>query len=138
MKRKFSKKVISTLLVFAMLIGGACFSCISAAAFDLDHFSEDGMKLGYSIIKGYSKMSMIKGQYKDGKIAVYCGLDLNNIFVMGSIGWFYMTNGVDLDRAMTYNDYAMEMIAKLDSHLQGAGITYERAIVKKGEILKGS
>ena len=39
-----------------MLIGGACLSCTSAAAFDLDYISEDGMKLGYSIIKGYSKM----------------------------------------------------------------------------------
>ena len=45
-KRKFSKKVISILLVFAMLIGGACFSCTSAAAFDLGYISEDGMKLG--------------------------------------------------------------------------------------------
>ena len=72
MKRKFSKKVISILLVFAMLIGGACLSCTNAAAFDLGYISEDGMKLGYSIIKGYSKMSMKKGQYKDGKIAVYC------------------------------------------------------------------
>ena len=61
------------------------------------------MKLGYSIIKGYSKMSMKKGQYKDGKVAVYCGLDVNNLYVMGSLGWFYMTNGVDLDRAMTDN-----------------------------------
>ncbi len=136
MKRKFSKKVISILLVFAMLIGGACFSCTSAAAFDLGYISEDGMKLGYSIIKGYSKMSMKKGQYKDGKIAVYCGLDVNNLYVMGSLGWFYMTNGVDLDRAMTDNDYAMEMIAKLDSHLQGAGITNDRAKEKKAEILK--
>ena len=127
MKRKFSKKVISILLVFAMLIGGACLSCTSAAAFDLGYISEDGMKLGYSIIKGYSKMSMKKGQFKDGKIAVYCGLDVNNLYVMGSLGWFYMTNGVDLDRAMTDNDYAMEMIAKLDSHLQGAGITNDRA-----------
>ena len=94
------------------------------------------MKLGYSIIKGYSKMSMKKGQYKDGKIAVYCGLDVTNLYVMGSLGWFYMTNGVDLDRAMTDNDYAMEMIAKLDSHLQGAGITNDRAKEKKAEILK--
>ena len=47
-----------------------------------------------------------------------------------------MTNGVDLDRAMTDNDYAMEMIAKLDSHLQGAGITNDRAKEKKAEILK--
>ena len=54
MKRKFSKKVISILLVFAMLIGGACLSCTNAAAFDLDYISEDGMKLGYSLIKGYS------------------------------------------------------------------------------------
>ena len=38
-KRKFSKKVISILLVFAMLIGGACFSCTSAAAFDLGYIS---------------------------------------------------------------------------------------------------
>ena len=119
-----------------MLIGGACLSCTSAAAFDLDYISEDGMKLGYSIIKGYSKMSMKKGQYKDGKIAVYCGLDVTNLYVMGSLGWFYMTNGVDLDRAMTDNDYAMEMIAKLDSHLQGAGITNDRAKEKKAEILK--
>ena len=52
MKRKFSKKVISILLVFAMLIGGACLSCTSAAAFDLDYISEDGMKLGYSINQG--------------------------------------------------------------------------------------
>lgn len=136
MKRKFSKKVISILLVFAMLIGGACLSCTNAAAFDLGYISEDGMKLGYSIIKGYSKMSMEKGQYKDGKIAVYCGLDVNNLYVMGSLGWFYMTNGVDLDRAMLDNDYAMELIAKLDSHLQGAGITNDRAKEKKAEILK--
>ena len=136
MKRKFSKKVISILLVFAMLIGGACLSCTNAAAFDLGYISEDGMKLGYSIIKGYSKMSMEKGQYKDGKIAVYCGLDVTNLYVMGSLGWFYMTNGVDLDRAMTDNDYAMELIAKLDSHLQGAGITNDRAKEKKAEILK--
>ena len=40
-KRKFSKKVISILLVFAMLIGGACLSCTNAAAFDLDYISED-------------------------------------------------------------------------------------------------
>lgn len=60
--------MISTLLVFAMLIGGACFSCISAAAFDLDYISEDGMKLGYSIIKGYSKMSMKKVSTRTGKL----------------------------------------------------------------------
>ena len=135
-KRKFSKRVISMLLVLVMLIGGACLSCTSAAAFDLGYISEDGMKLGYSIIKGYSKMSMKKGQYKDGKIAVYCGLDVTNLYIMGSLGWFYVTNGVDLDRAMTDNDYAMEMIAKLDSHLAGAGITNERAKAKKSEILK--
>lgn len=136
MKRKFSKRVISMLLVLVMLISGACLSCTSAAAFDLGYISEDGMKLGYSIIKGYSKMSMKKGQYKDGKIAVYCGLDVTNLYIMGSLGWFYVTNGVDLDRAMTDNDYAMEMIAKLDSHLAGAGITNERAMAKKSEILK--
>lgn len=60
--------MISTLLRFAMLIGGACFSCISAAAFDLDYISEDGMKLGYSIIKGYSKMSMKKVSTRTGKL----------------------------------------------------------------------
>ena len=54
-KRKFSKKVISRLLVFATLIGGACFSCTSAAAFDLDYISEDGMKLGYSISRAIQK-----------------------------------------------------------------------------------
>lgn len=68
MKRKFSKKVISILLVFAMLIGGACLSCTNAAAFDLGYISEDGMKLGYSIIKGYSKMSMKKVSTRTGKL----------------------------------------------------------------------
>ena len=58
-------------------------------------------------------------------------LIVTNLYVMGSLGWFYMTNGVDLDRAMTDNDYAMEMIAKLDSHLQGAGITNDRQKKRK-------
>ena len=61
---------------------------------------------------------------------------MTNLYVISSLGWFYMTNGVDLDRAMTDNDYAMELIAKLDSHLQGAGITNDRAKEKKAEILK--
>lgn len=55
MKRKFSKKVISILLVFAMLIGGACLSCTNAAAFDLGYISEDGMKLRLQYNQGLFK-----------------------------------------------------------------------------------
>ncbi len=136
MKRKFSKKVISILLVFTMLIGGACFSCTSAAAFDLWLYqrgrNEARLQYNQGLFQNVDEKRSVQGREN----CRLCGLDVNNLYVMGSLGSFYMTNGVDLDRAMTDNDYAMEMIAKLDSHLQGAGITNDRAKEKKAEILK--
>lgn len=138
MKTRFSKSLVSIFLVFSLLIVGACFSCINAAAFDLNYISKEGMQLGYSIINGYSKLSMKKGQYKDGKTAIYSGLDVSNLYTITALGWFYVTNNVDLDRAMSDNDYAMEMIAKLDSHLSGAGIKNEKAKNIKPQILKGA
>lgn len=135
-KSKNLKRIISLVVAVSISFSLIIYSSYGAKAFDTDYVNKDGMQLGYSIINGYSKLSIKNKQYNNKKIAVYCGLDVSNLYIMAVVGWFYVTNGIDLDRAMSDHDYAMEKIEALNSHLEGAGITNERAKQYKNLILK--
>lgn len=133
---KMLKRLLAVITAFAMSLVIVHNSLISTDAFDTDYVNKDGMALGYSIINGYSKLSIEHNQYKGNKIAVYCGLDVTNLYTMAAVGLYYVTHGVDIDRIMTDNEYALEHIEKLDSYLKNAGIKNDRAMESKPLILE--
>ncbi len=138
-KTKMLKRMVSVFIAFSMLFAFISYGCFKAAAFDTDYVNKDGMELGYSIINGYTKLSIKKGQYKNtDKIAVYCGLDVSNLYTMAVAGLYYVTKGLDLDRLMSDNDYAMEHIAAFDSYLKKEAIKNDRAKQYKSLILNDS
>lgn len=138
-KTKVFKKALSLFTALSFVFTLTVFGCFGANAFDTDYVDKDGMELGYSIINGYSKLSIKDQQYKQSdKIAVYCGLDVSNLYTMAVVGVYYVTKGVDLDRLISDNDYAMQHVAALDSYLNKAGIKNERAKQYKSAILDKS
>lgn len=133
-KSKISKKFISILMTISMLFSIIAYSTVSASAFDKSYISNDGMKLGYSIINGYSKLSAKNGLTSYEKSAVYSGLDVSKPYVITLVGLFYITKGVDVDKAIGDNDYTMEIIEKLDSFLNTMGVKNDRAKALKAEL----
>ena len=108
---------ISLSLIVSMIYSIIAYSAVSVSAFDTDYISHDGMNLGYSIINGYSKLSAKNKLTNYNTSAVYSGLDVSSPYVITLVGLFYFTKKVDIDRAMYDNDYAMELIQKLDKFL---------------------
>lgn len=135
-KSKLSKRIISTIVTISTAFSAISAATITASAFDTSYISEEGMKLGYSIINGYSKLSAKTGLTSFEKSAVYAGLDVSNPYIITLVGIFYFTNGVDLDKAMADNDYAVSMISKLDGYLKSMGVTNGKAEILKEEIQK--
>ena len=136
--KKLFKRIIAIVTSFAMSLVLVHSSGLNANAFDTDYVNKDGMALGYSIINGYSKLSIEHDQYKGNTIAVYCGLDVTNLYTMAAVGLYYVTHGVDIDRIMTDNEYALIHIEKLNNYLKNAGIKNERAIQYKPQILENA
>ena len=121
------KKFIAYFLVLAISFAAFMRNPAAVSAFGMDDLkSESQMKLGYSIINGYSKLSSRSGLTSYGKTAVYCGQDLTNPYLLALAGTFYITNGVDLERTLTDNDYALGLVRKLNSFLAGMGVKNDR------------
>ena len=121
------KKFIAYFLVLAISFAAFMSNPAPVSAFGMDDLkSESQMKLGYSIINGYSKLSSRSGLTSYGKTAVYCGQDLTNPYLLALAGTFYITNGVDLERTLTDNDYALGLVRKLNSFLAGMGVKNDR------------
>ncbi len=135
-KLKFRKRIISSVLAATTAFTVIQSTAISAKAFDMEYISTDGMELGYSIINGYSKLSVEKGLTSYKKSAVYSGLDVTSPYIIALAGLFYVTNGIDLDKAMVDNDYAIEMISKFNGFLNSMGVRNEKAKKLKDEIKK--
>ena len=133
-KSKLFKRIISAILTLSIAFSTLISTTITASAFDTSYISEDGMELGYSIINGYSKLSVKNGLTSYEKSAVYGGLDISNPYIITLVGIFYITNGVDLDKAMQSNDYALNMISRLDGYLKSMGVSNEKAKALKSEI----
>ena len=121
------KKFIAYFLVLAISFAAFMSNPAPVSAFGMDDLkSESQMKLGYSIINGYSKLSSRSGLTSYGKTAVYCGQDLTNPYLLALAGTFYITNGVDLERTLTDNAYALGLVRKLNSFLTGMGVKNDR------------
>lgn len=133
-KIKFCKRVLTMIITLSIAFSMVVQTTITASAFDTSYISKDGMKLGYSIVNGYSKLSSKNGLTSYKKSAVYSGLDVSNPYVITLVGLFYLTNKVDLDKAMQSNDYALSMISKLNEYLKSMGIKNEKSQTLKSEI----
>ncbi len=111
------------LIAFAAFLGNSP----TVSAFGMDDLKSDSrMQLGYSIINGYSKLSARSGLTDYSKTAVYCGQDLSNPYLLALAGTFYFTNGVDLERTLTDNGYALGLVRKLNAFLERMGVKNER------------
>lgn len=118
------KKIISVVLVISTLFSLS----VSAVAFDTSYLDEKGVKLGYSIINGYSKLALKNTDAKSYKqTAVYLGLDITNAGLLMNLGWFYITKGVDLERILVDNDYAVSKFTELDKFAREKGYKNPRA-----------
>ena len=135
-KSKIFRRIVSFVIALSMIITLINFSTISVCAFDTDYVNEEGMDLGYSIINGYSKLSVKNDYTTFEKSAVYSGLDISSPYVLAVAGLFYITNGVDLDKVFTDNTYALSTISKLNSFLSAMGVKNERAKTLKTELEK--
>ena len=129
MRIKLKNRVISAIVTAGITVSVIGFGITQAsAAFDMDDLKKDDrLSLGYSIINGYSKLSEKSGLTSYKKTAVYSGLNLKNPYLMALAGGFYIANGVDLERTLNDNDYALSLIQKLDGFLGGMWIKNERA-----------
>lgn len=134
--RKLKKRVISLILTFAFSLSVLNMGSFSASAFDMDYISKDGLQLGYSIVNGYSKLSTKAGSASYTKTAVYSGLDISSPYIIALAGVFFLTSGIDLDKVITDNDYAMKMVGKLESFINSMGVKNEKAKALKAELIK--
>lgn len=128
MKRRIIASI--TLLV-------AVFSCISAVSFKVDDIkSESRMELGYSIINGYSKLSVKNGLKSYEKTAVFSAPNLSNPYIIALTGAYYLANGVDLDRLVKDNDYAYSMAEGLNGFFGTMLVSNDRAEKLKQRLKK--
>ncbi|MBQ1437668.1 MAG: hypothetical protein IIZ07_07015 [Ruminococcus sp.] len=130
MRKKLYSSIVTFAVFCSMLFGGAA----PVRAFDAEYLNGEGMELGYSIINGYSKLSAREGLCSFEKAAVYCGLDVTNPYILSLGLMYYLTHGVDLDKAMTDNEYALEIIEGLDSLVKAMGVSNPRAAALKREL----
>ncbi len=127
-------KLFNSIAAIIVSISIMLSSIFSVEAFDTEYISEDGMKLAYRIINGYSKLSAEKGLTNFKTSAVYCGLDITKPYLITLAGYFYITNGVDIDRASGDNEYTVTTIYNLDKFLKKMGVKNERAAQLKSEL----
>ncbi len=128
------EKITTKVLAILISIIVSTSAIFSASAFDTSYISDEGMKLGYSIINGYSKLSAQNGNTTYSVSAVYSGLDVTNPYIITLAGIFYFSNGVDIEKASGDNQYTLELISKLNSFLNGMGVTNERSATLKQEL----
>ncbi len=136
MRKKFINKIVSVFVTAGITASMLCFGMSQAsAAFDMDDLKKDDrLSLGYSIINGYSKLSEKSGLTSYKRTAVYSGLNLKNPYLMALAGGFYLANGVDLERTLNDNDYALSLIKKLDGFLGVMRIKNDRALKLKEKL----
>lgn len=128
MRKKLKNCIISIFLCTAVSLSLTGIGTLGASAFDDEYISEDGMALGYSIINGYTKMSMKSNPQKtSGKIAVYSGVDITSPYVLTMGGLYILSHHVDFDEFLSDNDYAMEFIGDFDSYMKKVGIKNEKS-----------
>ncbi|HBM99616.1 MAG TPA: hypothetical protein DD413_09345 [Ruminococcus sp.] len=128
MRKKLKNCIISIFLCTAVSLSLTGISTLGASAFDDEYISEDGMALGYSIINGYTKMSMKSNPQKtSSKIAVYSGVDITSPYVLTMGGLYILSHHVDFDEFLSDNDYAMEFIGDFDSYMKKVGIKNEKS-----------
>lgn len=128
MRKKLKNCIISIFLCTAVALSLTGIGTLGASAFDDEYISEDGMALGYSIINGYTKMSMKSNPQKtSGKIAVYSGVDITSPYVITMGGIYVLSHHIDFDKFLSDNDYAMNFIADFDSYMSKVGIKNENA-----------
>lgn len=128
MRKKLKNRIISIFLCTAVAFSLTGIGTLGASAFDDEYISEDGMSLGYSIINGYTKMSMKSNPQKtSGKIAVYSGVDITSPYVITMGGIYVLSHHIDFDKFLSDNDYAMNFIADFDSYMSKVGIKNENA-----------
>lgn len=128
MRKKLKNRIISIFLCTAFAFSLTGISTLGTSAFDDEYISEDGMALGYSIINGYTKMSMKSNPQKtSGKIAVYSGVDITSPYVLTMGGLYILSHHVDFDEFLSDNDYAMEFIGDFDSYMKKVGIKNEKS-----------
>ena len=121
------KRIISYFMVLLIAFAAFLGNSPTVSAFGMDDLKSDSrMQLGYSIINGYSKLSARSGLTDYSKTAVYCGQDLSNPYLLALAGTFYFTNGVDLERTLTDNGYALGLVRKLNAFLERMGVKNER------------
>lgn len=126
--KKIKKQFISALLCATVAFSLIGFGNYKASAFDKEYISEDGMKLGYSIINGYTKMKLKNNPHKkSGKVAVYSGIDITNPYVIAMGGVYIFSHNIDFENFLSNNDYAMSFIADFDSYLSKVGVKNENA-----------
>ncbi len=128
------KKLYSLCTAFAVFCSVFFGGAIPVRAFDAEYFDGDGMELGYSIINGYSKLSVREGLCSFERSAVYCGLDITNPYILSLGLMYYFTHGADLDKAMSDNDYALELVEGLDGFVKNMGVNNQRAAELKKEL----
>lgn len=128
MRKKLKKRIISIFLCTAVAFSLTGIGTLGASAFDDEYISEEGMELGYSIINGYTKMSMKSNPQKtSSKIAVYSGVDITSPYVLTMGGLYILSHHVDFDKFLSDNDYAMNFIADFDSYMKKVGIKNEKS-----------
>lgn len=128
MRKKLKNRIISIFLCTAVAFSLTGISTLGTSAFDDEYISEEGMELGYSIINGYTKMSMKSNPQKtSSKIAVYSGVDITSPYVLTMGGLYILSHHVDFDEFLSDNDYAMEFIGDFDSYMKKVGIKNEKS-----------
>ncbi|GEM_PF-78937 len=128
MRKKLKNRIISIFLCTAVAFSLTGISTLGTSAFDDEYISEEGMELGYSIINGYTKMSMKSNPQKtSSKIAVYSGIDITSPYVLTMGGLYILSHHVDFDEFLSDNDYAMEFIGDFDSYMKKVGIKNEKS-----------
>lgn len=128
MRKMLKTRIISIFLCTAVAFSLTGIGSLGASAFDDEYISEDGMKLGYSIINGYTKMNMRNNpQGNSGKFAVYSGVDITNPYVFGMGGFYLLSHHIDFDKFLSDNEYAMSLIGNFDSYMSKVGIKNDNA-----------
>ncbi len=127
-KLSIGRLIISTVTALSIAVTLINFSMFSASAFDKSYISEDGMKLGYSIVNGYTKMFLRKSpENYNGKAVVYSGLDITQPYTLTMGGMYVLTHKIDIDKLLSDNDYALTNFDKFNSYLSFVGIKNDKA-----------
>lgn len=137
LKSKLFKRIFSVLTVLSIAFTLMNYSMFSASAFDSGYLSEDGMKLGYSIVNGYTKMLLRKNPDKfNGKAVVYSGLDITKPYTFTMSGFYIITHKIDVDKLLSDNDYAVENFNKFNSYLNFVRVKNQKSADFKDILIK--